>query len=1019
MLNDTSCFAQSYNFLFNHFGYKEGLSTLTTRSAVDVKNRIWITTDDGLVSFNGKNFDLIKHDYSNPKSISSNRTDKIVKNKKDELWISAGYGIEKMNAITQEFEHCFFLKGNKKQYEFHAEEMVYDSTRNIVWAITRHGLYYSKNGNVEFQKAFVNKEDSLFSTTIFNSMAIDGRGVLWFCNNEGFYEWTPEKHQIKQHDSPNATNKKAQGLFCLYIDNEQILWIGAWTRGLISYTIKTGESRQYFYSNYLKENNAVSFINQNELARKNNFIWITAEGKGFGIFNKNTKQFEFYGTKTEDDPRGIKRGANSMLELPDHTTFFTSESGLYSVSGLNEKYKCITVGKYNVALNTSPVTNFCFLSNNTKSSKKALFTIPYDKGYVYDFEKNATGAVPDILKKYYDGLHITEHYVNYVDNQNVLWISTQKFGVIAYDINSNKMLIKDNQFNMITSNVFGIYESKNTIWLCAEEGLFKVDKKTYSVTKETSINESLQQNKLSLYINDLTVDSKENIWFLLSKSESKSVVGFYNTKLKKCQFYTSQKTLLFNKINRINNIEKINDSLYYFATTDGLLEMKVHHDIASFKIISNTLNADYNNIGQIKVDNHGMVWCSCLSGLQSYKPNTSQSFVCYPFILNDIPVQKWPEIFHDSATDKLYYFSVGNIHHLNTTPVASTIKKNRLSFTKCYIMDSLAFSEEAMQTIKEINLLHDYNKISIQFAIHSFLNSAANKYAWKLEGAENVWHYSATNEAVYEHLSPGKYILMVKASDCNANWIQDPIQILIKVAQPFYYRAWFILLCLASISGITYWAVKNNYKRKLEKEKLQNRIANDLHDEIGSTLTSINILSNVSQKTIHQSPERTLEMIQQIASQSKFVQQNMSDIVWSIRADSEKIEDLIIRIKEYVAQILEPLEISLVFSINEKITNLSMSIQSRKEILLIMKEAINNIAKHSKCTEVKISFQKEAGNIVISVIDNGKWKQSNSSSGIGLKSMAKRAKDIGGKLEVIHTEQGTQICMQLPITSIG
>ncbi len=227
-----------------------------------------------------------------------------------------------------------------------------------------------------------------------------------------------------------------------------------------------------------------------------------------------------------------------------------------------------------------------------------------------------------------------------------------------------------------------------------------------------------------------------------------------------------------------------------------------------------------------------------------------------------------------------------------------------------------------------------------------------------------------------------------------------------------------LLAGLALVLGLSFLFI-NRYqlKKKLEQQSallsIRNNISQDLHDEIGSTLTSINILSSVSEQIVKEQPAKVEEMLHQIATQSKTIQQNMSDIVWSIRPENEKIENLIIRMREYAAQTLEPLNISLVITADDTLESNKLPIQVRKELLLIYKEAISNICKHSGANNVDIKFQKVNKELKFTIIDNGVWK--GNTSGTGTKSMQNRANAIGGNLTIVNNEMGTQLVTIVPI----
>lgn len=208
-------------------------------------------------------------------------------------------------------------------------------------------------------------------------------------------------------------------------------------------------------------------------------------------------------------------------------------------------------------------------------------------------------------------------------------------------------------------------------------------------------------------------------------------------------------------------------------------------------------------------------------------------------------------------------------------------------------------------------------------------------------------------------------------------------------------------------------------RKRLDEQKallgMRNKISKDLHDDIGSTLTSINILSNVAEKAIEQDPQQARKMIHDITTQSKNIQQNMSDIVWAIRPDNDKIENLAARMREHLGNTLELQQIATTLEADDEAMQLSVPMQHRKELLLIYKEAINNIVKHSGATKVAIRLGAENQLLKMSIQDNGKWKQKNQASGTGTYSMQQRAESLGGTINIAGNEGGTIVTVTIPI----
>jgi ligand-binding sensor domain-containing protein/two-component sensor histidine kinase len=1016
LLSNTSK-GQQINYGFNNYGFDQGLLTPSTIRTAYAKNKIWITCNDGLICYNGKNFDLLKHNYLDKSSLADNKTAAIVADKNETIWVSAGAFLDKLNPITQQFEHCYYVKDNKKECSFSIKEIVYDKKRQKIWFTTPKGVYNVDINSLECKKAFTDQAVLQFQSNWYYGIDIDSSGTVWLCNNDGFDEYHPEQNTIVHHNIINYKKGKAQGLLNIFIDNEQIVWMGTWTNGLISYEPKTNKCAQYFYSNHLKENNAILFIGQNNLAKQSGFIWVTAIYKGFGLFNKKTKKFEFQNSSVDNSDKSKLLYVNDMLQLADNSTYISSESGFHSMQNSGAEFSTVDLQKIKqVFAAADPINSFCVEKKGLQQNNRAYFELPYDQGYAYDFGQNKLENLPQLIRKYFDAMHHTVHFAASVDAQNKLWISTAKYGVVAYDINDNKMVVLDNQLH-IDDNILNISEGPNDMWLTGYKGLYSVNKNSYVVRYFDKLNKQLLTHHNSSDISSFTLDSKENCWLVHSTGNTKSNIVYYNQKKEQCTFYNEGNSSELKGINTINDIVRKNDTLYYLSSTDGLLQMKITQGTAEFTLLKNKHNLSYNNINQITIDKYGTIWCSCLYGLQSYTPNSEETFVCYPFASNGLSCQKHPELFYDSIASNLYFITRGAIHKLHVQSHVQNLQASQLSFTRFSVKDSLVHNEYEMRQLKQVTLPYSQNKISVQFALNSFYNSEENQYAWKLDGLENDWHYAKLNQANYNYLPPGTYTLCIKAADCYGNWTPQQ-QLAITINPPFYKTWWFSFLSIAALGFSIYWLVKNYYRRKLEKQKLQNKIAADLHDEIGSTLTSINILSNVASQAFDKSPEKSAEMIKQIFTQSKQAQQNMSDIVWSIRADNDTVEDLIIRIKEYVSSVLEPADIDILFEIEENATSYNLPIQHRKEILLIIKEAVNNVVKHASCTQVIVIYKIQNGKIVLAVQDNGQWKNKAQSSGLGLLSMSRRAESIGGTLEISDKQPGTRVSLVLPITSI-
>lgn len=227
-----------------------------------------------------------------------------------------------------------------------------------------------------------------------------------------------------------------------------------------------------------------------------------------------------------------------------------------------------------------------------------------------------------------------------------------------------------------------------------------------------------------------------------------------------------------------------------------------------------------------------------------------------------------------------------------------------------------------------------------------------------------------------------------------------------------------VLIALVSVVVIglvliNRYRVVSDTKRALEIERVRNSIARDLHDEMGSALSSINILSKVA---MVEEGSVSRKYLQNIGDQSEKMMENMGDMVWSINPRNDSIEKIIARMREFATEILDAKDIEYLFK-EELPPNLAIGSDKRKNLFMIFKEAVNNAAKYSHATRMEIGLVADNGSLVLTVRDNGKgFEEQEDFSGNGLRNMRERAGESGGSLSIRSAPgKGTEIQLRMSI----
>jgi signal transduction histidine kinase len=224
------------------------------------------------------------------------------------------------------------------------------------------------------------------------------------------------------------------------------------------------------------------------------------------------------------------------------------------------------------------------------------------------------------------------------------------------------------------------------------------------------------------------------------------------------------------------------------------------------------------------------------------------------------------------------------------------------------------------------------------------------------------------------------------------------------------------LLVAIGLLVVNRYRVIQKARRMIEIEKLRNNIARDLHDDIGSVLSSININSKMALTNVGE--ERIVKgQLEKIKEHSGRMMEGMSDIVWAINPINDSLEKMIIRMKEFAVEILEPQNINFTINIKGSITEAHLDVSRRKELYMIFKEAINNAAKYSECKNITITLEATKQFIQLNISDDGGgFDQRHTKPGNGLRNMEQRAIAIGGKMNIVSVQgEGTRISLDIPI----
>ncbi len=320
-----------------------------------------------------------------------------------------------------------------------------------------------------------------------------------------------------------------------------------------------------------------------------------------------------------------------------------------------------------------------------------------------------------------------------------------------------------------------------------------------------------------------------------------------------------------------------------------------------------------------------------------------------------------------------------------------------------------------------------HNNLQIDFMSTGSGADDSTRYQYKLAGAGSDWSESTALASVsLANLSPGKYRFLVRAINADGLVSVQPASLSFTILRPIWQRWWFLTMVALLLIGIAYSLYRYRVAQLLKVERVRTRIATDLHDDIGASLSRMAILSEVvKQQTAGGNGNQANGLLTEIADSARGLVDSMGDIVWSIDPRRDDLQTVVRRIRQFASDVLEAKGIDWQLHVPPEVESLKLGPESRQHLFLIFKEGINNIARHGEGTKsVSLSIRIEGPNLVGEINDDGcgftpqepAESRSKGLGGNGLPNMRERAAQLRGRLEIASSPNaGTRVTLKMPI----
>lgn len=971
---------------------------------------MWFATANGLQRYDGRKIIAFRAGPADTAFLPAEGIAEILIDKSNRYWVRFGKEVGLFDRATFAYRKVP-IEVSKQDLERSDLRLYEDGQGNVFLTYTRAGiLVYDAKANAFVKKpSIIDAPTDLFIVGVQQDPA---EGNYWIGTDKGMWLFHRKNKQLYSSANNPINNQVLanpvinQPVTAFMIDSFSRLWIGNWQVKANSelfgvYDMKTRRLTPFKITGGKETYHELHEFSQQRSGK----IW----ARGLAVlaqFNPATQQLSQL-SREKTDELGIRFDrVNCFYEDRENNIWLGTDQGIYVFNPDAQRFNSISMLQQPVkAPEERNFTSFLHLNNGD------ILSASWGQG-VYTYDNNFK------LK----GQKLPASPPNTDYNYDMVWSMVQQGGVgnVWMGCQAGRIMIYDpvtKAINFVRHPAFQertircIQEDKQgTIWMGTQHGLLV---KWTPAKARNNFDAGFELvRKFSSSIYTLKIDETGLLW-IGTERQGLFVTDTSGTDLQRFTSNGAQGKSLYKDM--VTDVIFYNDSTVAIsAGTLNLLNRRtgnIRHILASDNSIPSTT---VNTVQKDKEDN---LWIGLMDGLCRYnvKKNIFTLFSQKDGIVrND---------FHNGSSyvlrdGRMIFSNPHDFVYFHPQQILPSSTPPDVSITDFKLFNQYLPPDSIVQLDKVI-LAHNQNSITIEYSALSFLQRDKMIYYTKMEGVDEEWQrvdrYATSN---YTLLPPGDYIFKVRCENADGIPSKNITSLRIYIRPPFWQQEWFIMLGIFALAALIYLAHRVRVNQLMQMEKVRGRIARDLHDDMGSTLSTINILSEMAKMKVGKDTDKTSEYISKISDNSNRMMEAMDDIVWSINPMNDSMQRITARMREFATGVLEAKDIEVSFKVDEKVKDLRLDMESRRDFFLIFKEAVNNIAKYSQCRRTYIDITVHGNKLVMQIRDDGKgFDVQQADSGNGLSNMKKRAESIKGTLSIESIPgMGTKVRLEAPLT---
>ncbi len=999
--------AQPSSITFDRISVEQGLpSPYVTTIYQDSRGFIWFGTDAGLCRYDGLEVKIFKNSPADTASLAGNGIWSLCQDGKDVLWVGTyDGGLNRLDLRTEQIKRFNSHPSAPEIIRSFPIKALMVDQRGMLWIGTFGGgiaIYDPAQDSFSMMTHEPSNSNSLADNVVF-SIIEDKSGTIWIGTSNGLSRFNPQGSRFTNYrnETRNPASLSNNVVVIVFQDAAGTIWAGT-KEGLNRLDSASGTFEQFL--NHPDHPTSLSFnqvyaVGEHRSAGTAS-LWVGTAGGGLNLFDHKTKRF-----------RHVKNRIDDRTSLSDDniTSFFTDRTGTLWIG-------TIQGGANKINTEKKSVKHLRYNPNRPEGiTKGAVYALAEDNnGHIWigmlvggiNRYNKLTGEVTKYQQGPASGLASNDVTALAVDAGGTLWAGTYGAGLYRLEQHSGRFipyLHRPGDDASLTSNdVDELYvDRRGNLWVGTHGGLSRFDR-----SRDAFVQYRPNPAKAgSLNHERVTVirSSRDGKVYVGTEGGGLNILDPANGTFSAFKFTPGDTTSLSNDL--VYALHEDRGGTIWVGTSNGLNRFDRQTGTFRRYFVRHGLASDY--IKGILEDKRGNLWLVTARNISRFGPEREQ-FVNFDNTdgllnigFNDASLK--------SRNGEFYIGGSEGVDIFHPDSLSENLHVPEIVLTDFTVYNNPHILPQVISFTKEIpNLSWNQNFFSISFVALDYASPGKNLYAYTLQREDDPdWISSGTTRfANFTNLDHGTYIFRAMGSNNNGVWNRVGTTLRITIRPPFWKEPWFIVMSVLAVIGMLALAYNYRVSQLLKIERLRVRIASDLHDDVGSSLSAIALMTEmVSRKLPETSSER--KQLSGAVVATRNTADALRDIVWLINPEHEKMDDMLLRMKDAAAKLLMNIDHS--FTSDENGLDNVLDMEFRRNAILIYKEILNNTLRHSQATKVEIHVSMSNGTFLLRVKDNGKgFDQNTVKRGHGLNNLRARTKKIGGTLNINSTPgQGT------------